>query len=147
MTYTKDNTAKLQTIIAEGKAIVESLEASKRELQRRAREENAADLQYEEAQSQLREFYFGNCTSLTMTLEQAQSASHQGACDADVKALSEVPAIAAQLATFDPAEVAQDLREYGAWSTDELADHDQNLQRLLWLAAGNIREEDATAQR
>ena len=38
MTYTKDNTAKLQTIIAEGKAIVESLEASKRELQRRARE-------------------------------------------------------------------------------------------------------------
>ena len=85
--------------------------------------------------------------SLTMTLEQAQSASHQGACDADVKALSEVPAIAAQLATFDPAEVAQDLREYGAWSTDELADHDQNLQRLLWLAAGDIREEDATAQR
>ena len=34
----RQNTAKLQTIIAEGKAIVESLEASKRELQRRARE-------------------------------------------------------------------------------------------------------------
>ena len=81
-------------------------------------------------------------TSLTMTLEQAQSASHSGACDADVKALSEVPAIAAQLATFDPAEVAQDLREYGAWSTEELLDHDQNLQRLLWLAAGNIREDN-----
>ena len=32
------NRHKLQTIIAEGKAIVESLEASKRELQRRARE-------------------------------------------------------------------------------------------------------------
>jgi len=38
MTYTKDNTAKLQEIIRDGKAIVESLEASKRELQARARE-------------------------------------------------------------------------------------------------------------
>jgi hypothetical protein len=41
MTYTKDNTAKLQEVIRDGKAIVESLEASKRELQARARERAA----------------------------------------------------------------------------------------------------------
>ena len=41
MTYTKVNTAKLQEIIRDGKAIVESLEASKRELQARARERAA----------------------------------------------------------------------------------------------------------
>jgi len=41
MTYTKANMTKLQEIIRDGKAIVESLEASKRELQARARERAA----------------------------------------------------------------------------------------------------------
>jgi len=50
MTYTKDNTAKLQTIIAEGKAIVESLEAGKRKLQRRARERAARIRRYQTAE-------------------------------------------------------------------------------------------------
>ena len=50
MTYTKDNTAKLQTIIAEGKAIVESLEASERELQSRARERAAQIRRYQIAE-------------------------------------------------------------------------------------------------
>jgi hypothetical protein len=25
----------------------------------------------------------------------------------------------------------------------ELADHDQNMQRILWIAAGDIKEEEA----
>ena len=78
---------------------------------------------------------------LEMTLEQARSASHQGECDADVKALSRVPKIARQLAKIDPVTLIAELREYGAWDAEELADHDQNLQRLLWLAAGQIAEE------
>ena len=77
---------------------------------------------------------------LKMTLDQARSASHQGQCDSDVKELSKVPAIARQLAKIDPATLAGELREYGAWDTKQLADHDQNLQRLLWLAAGDIVE-------
>ena len=75
---------------------------------------------------------------LQMTLEQARSASHQGQCDNDVRDLSKVPAIARQLAKIDPAILRDELREYGAWGENELADHDQNLQRLLWLAAGDI---------
>ena len=75
---------------------------------------------------------------LQMTLEQARSASHQGQCDNDVRDLSKVPAIARQLAKIDPAILRDELREYGAWDENELADHDQNLQRLLWLAAGDI---------
>jgi hypothetical protein len=50
MTYTKDNAAKLQEIIRDGKAIVESLEASKRELQRRARERAAQIRRYQIAE-------------------------------------------------------------------------------------------------
>ena len=43
-----------------------------------------------------------------------------------------------RLAKIDPAILRDELREYGAWDENELADHDQNLQRLLWLAAGDI---------
>ncbi len=76
-----------------------------------------------------------------MTMEEAWSASHQGQCDDDVKALSQVPRIARQLAKIDPQLLRDELREYGAWDGDELADHDQNLQRILWLAAGQIIDE------
>lgn len=78
---------------------------------------------------------------LKMTMEQAKSASHQGQCDADVAELARVPAIKRQLDAIDPATLASELKEYGAWDDAELADHAQNLQRILWLAAGNIVEE------
>lgn len=75
---------------------------------------------------------------LSMTLEQAQSASHQGQCDDDVLSLSHIPMIAVQLAALDSKLLASELKEYGAWDETQLADHDQNLQRILWLAAGDI---------
>ena len=79
---------------------------------------------------------------LEMTWEQANIGSHQGECDADVKYLSQQPDIAKQLATIDPAELAKELRECGAWDDVELADHVQNLQRILWLACGDIIDEN-----
>ena len=81
---------------------------------------------------------------LQLTLHQARSASHQGQCDADVRALAQIPAINRQLSKIDPTVLAAELREYGAWSPEELADHEQNLQRILWLAAGDIVEEHHT---
>jgi hypothetical protein len=79
---------------------------------------------------------------LQMTIEQAESASHSGDCDEDTRELSKVPAIAEQLAKIDAAVLSAELKEYGAWDTDELADHEQNLQRILWLAACDITEQD-----
>jgi len=86
-------------------------------------------------------FFHGNYgITLQMTMDQARSASHQGQCDADVEALSRVPVIARQLRKLDADTLRRELREYGAWDADELADHEQNLQRILWLAAGEIVE-------
>src|SRR6202043_1547182 len=79
---------------------------------------------------------------LQMTMEQAESASHQGDCDEDTRELSKVPAIAEQLAKIDPAVLSTELKEYGAWDAEELSDREQNLQRVLWLAAGDITERD-----
>jgi hypothetical protein len=78
--------------------------------------------------------------SLNISKADAAGASHQGQCDADVDALSGKASIARQLAKIDPDTLRADLREYGAWDDDDLADHDQNLQRLLWLACGDIVE-------
>jgi len=76
---------------------------------------------------------------LKMTLEQAQSVSHSGQCDLDVKDLSRVPSIKRQLDKLDAATLANELKEYGAWDASELADS-QNLQRILWLAGCDIAE-------
>jgi hypothetical protein len=77
---------------------------------------------------------------LRLTLEDARSGSHQGRCDDDIEALRRVPYIKAQLDALDPVKLAADLSEYGAWEEAELADHDANLNRILWLACGDIRD-------
>lgn len=78
--------------------------------------------------------------NLYMTMAEAKGASHQGQCDDDVKWLSEQPKIKRQLNKIAPETLRNELREYGAWDAEQLADHEQNLQRLLWLAAGDIKE-------
>ncbi len=80
---------------------------------------------------------------LQMTKAQAASASHQGSCDESVLALSREPRIARQLAKIDPDILRLELAEYGGWDEEDLADHEQNLQRLLWIAAGDIKDESA----
>ena len=41
-----------------------------------------------------------------------------------------------------PALVASELKGCGAWSPEELQDHEMNLVRLLWIAAGNVAEDE-----
>jgi dethiobiotin synthetase len=77
---------------------------------------------------------------IEMTMAQAQSASHQGQCDDDVQALSNNRKIRRQLERIDPVALRKELAEYGAWDEQELADHEQNIQRILWIAAGDIVE-------
>lgn len=67
---------------------------------------------------------------------------HSGPCDDDVDQCIELPEVAAELAKIDPVKLAKELREYGAWDDNELADHQENLKRILWLAAGNIQDEE-----
>lgn len=79
---------------------------------------------------------------IQMTLEQARGASHSGDCSDDVLALSQEPRIARQLAKIDAEVLRRELEEYGAWDAEQLADHEENLQRILWLLACDVREEN-----
>ena len=86
-------------------------------------------------------WYSGNYgIQLQLTKAQAENMSHSGRCDDDVAHGRTIPAIRRQLAKLDSDTLARELREYGAWNDEELADHDANLSRILWIAASDIRE-------
>lgn len=82
---------------------------------------------------------YGN--ELQLTKEQARTGSHRGTCDDDVAYLRTVPTIRRQLEKLNPENLRRELKEYGAWNEEELADHNENLNRWLWLCCGNITEE------
>lgn len=81
---------------------------------------------------------YGN--ELKLTMKQARTGSHSGPCDDDIAYLRTVPAIRRQLVKLDPDTLRKELKEYGAWDATELADHEANLNRWLWIACGDIVE-------
>lgn len=79
-----------------------------------------------------------NRFEIEMTLEQAQAMSHSGDCEADVKA--NLPNVKrSKQATAE--NVRKELDEYGSWDETELADDEMNWARIVWLAAGNIKDD------
>lgn len=87
-------------------------------------------------------FFPFNRFGLQMTLQEARGASHQGRCDDDVADLVRQPKIRRQLDKIGPDKIRAELREYGAWDADELADDSANRARIVWIAAGNIADEN-----
>ena len=87
-----------------------------------------------------------NRFSIEMTMRQAESASHPGNCDDDVAQLLEDRRIVRQLDKISAEKIRDELREYGAWDADELADDDANRERIVWIAAGDIVEESRAAK-
>lgn len=84
---------------------------------------------------------FNQGFSIEMTKKQALSASHPGPCDDEVKALLQNAWIAKQLDLIGPSKIREELKEYGAWDEQELSDNEANRARIVWIAAGNIRDE------
>ena len=77
---------------------------------------------------------------LNLTPEDASSGSHAGRCDDDIAALRRVPYVADQLARIPADRLQAELFEYSAWNED-LSDHDANLDRILWIACGELCDE------
>jgi hypothetical protein len=81
--------------------------------------------------------YFNRFT-LDIPPDAVADCSHIGACDDDVAHWARKIVRPDELT---PDALRLELKEYGAWDANELADDDQNWQRLIWIAAGNIKEE------
>ncbi len=75
---------------------------------------------------------------LELTQDDVATGYHTGACDNDIADLRRIPRIAAQLDAIDPALLRSELKEWGAWDDEQLADHDENQSRILWLACGDL---------
>lgn len=78
---------------------------------------------------------------IDLTQEDAETGSHAGPCDDDIAWLRTQNRVQEELDRIPADDLCDELKEYGAWSEEELADHDANLDRILWLACGNIIEE------
>jgi len=83
-----------------------------------------------------------NNFSIKMTMKQAMSASHPGNCLAEVRILTETPAIKRQLKKISDADLILELSEYGAWDRYDLKNRTDNEERIVWIAACDITEEN-----
>ena len=78
-------------------------------------------------------------SEIEITKAQAASVCIPGSdCEPNVIELLQVPKIRGQFAKLDPVKLRNHLSEYGAWSDEELTDHEQNKIRALWLACCDI---------
>ena len=66
----------------------------------------------------------------------------QGDCEAAARYWVDRPEIARQLDTIGHAAIVRALQECGAWTNEELADEEWSRLRAVWVAAGNVIEED-----
>ncbi len=86
-------------------------------------------------------YYFQSSSGffeIEMTMEQAESVSHSGDCEAEVLVLKKE--IRDQLDKINPDAIRQELGEYGAWNDKELLDDKENLTRIVWIAGCDIAE-------
>ena len=84
---------------------------------------------------------------LVIKLADARAGFHSGQCDSDIKELLKIPYIKKQLDFLDEKQIIATLMEY--FSDDEPEEFDnmeKNYSRLLWIACGDIVEEQARAE-
>jgi hypothetical protein len=80
------------------------------------------------------------CIELRIPAECAADINHPGPADAVVDFWLKQPEIEAQMDSLSADTLASELRGYGVWEDEELADHEANLARLLWIAACDVDE-------
>ena len=82
---------------------------------------------------------FDGSIQIQMTREQADSMYHSGDCGEDVEAALRMPWLAPQLEDLDDSDVQRELRDWG-FDPDDLEDEQRNRERLVWMAAGYIKD-------
>ena len=74
---------------------------------------------------------------LELPIDALKECYHSGSCDDAVEHWVNKVKI-----EVEPEKLAKELREHGAWSDEELRDHEQNKRRILWIASGNYHDEN-----
>lgn len=85
-------------------------------------------------------YYLESGGELTLTREQVESIPQQGDVESECRALVEEVEVAEQLDRIPPEKIRADLKGYGAWTDADLQDEGMCRVRLVWVAAGHIRD-------
>ena len=80
-----------------------------------------------------------NRGELCLPIQALEDCHHKGACDDDVAFWHGKIDWDAQTMTAD--DIRAELAEYGNWDDEQLANVEDNQERILWIAAGNYQEE------
>ena len=81
-----------------------------------------------------------NYFDLYFTRQDVDSMPSGGQCDDAVKIIAKKPYIERQFANIDNSKLIKELTEYGAWDNVELQDKQANIERIIWIACGDIKE-------
>ena len=81
-----------------------------------------------------------NYFDLYFTRQDVDSMPLSGQCDDTVKIIAKKPYIERQFANIDNSKLIKELSEYGAWDNVELQDKQANIERIIWIACGDIKE-------
>lgn len=81
-----------------------------------------------------------NYFDLYFTRQDVDSVPLSGQCDDAVKIIAKKPYIERQFANIDNSKLINELKEYGAWDNVELQDKQANIERIIWIACGDIKE-------
>ncbi len=79
---------------------------------------------------------YGN--DIAITKQDAINCSGSGDNSPAILDLLKKPYIKKQVATLDAIQLAKELKEYGAWDSEELKNHNENIIRWLWISCGDI---------
>lgn len=85
--------------------------------------------------------FFNYIGSIELPIEIIEMCPASGAADSAIAEMRTLPEVIAELNGIDPNKLRMELKEYGAWDETELADHNSNLDRILWIACLDIQEE------
>jgi hypothetical protein len=80
--------------------------------------------------------------TLELKTSTIEACSHSGDCTADVQLELEESYIQNQIKDIEPALLRRELDEYGCWDDEELSNHQDNLERLLWIACGDVYDSE-----
>ena len=83
----------------------------------------------------------GNDIRIDMTEEVVNSMPRIGNCEEATLTISQLPEIKEQTDEWGKDNLREELMEYGAWDDEELKDHAQNIQRMLWMICGDLLDE------
>lgn len=79
---------------------------------------------------------------LNITKKDAHIGHHTGLCDQDIEYLLTKPYIRRQMEKINTLTLRKVLYQYGSWDTQECSEDTQNLRRILWIACGDIVDEN-----